>query len=385
MMLKKTLALTLLLGVLPVLGHATGNHFGWCNGKNNPHQSAGCSVSGGASGGTAWPGAVPITNQLPAGGTIATPIQSPAVITLRPIQPTVITGFGPVPTLQGQTAPPVTGTGQAPILVMPVPQPVLTGVGPVPQPQVLQAPSFTGTGKLPVVVQPLAPVTFTGTGPVPSIQAIPSPSFTGQGLPSIIVVPQPPVTISGYAPVSAAIIVRPSSSGGFTGIGAVPVPRPNARPNAVPTAVPNPVPQAVPPLAPGRITAPPTGGGAQYTMVQRPKPRPVGKTNATGGGSITHHPQPQAASVGHGLVTRNAGRQAAHDAAQFTTGDGAARWSCLASGHGKRLTRTGRGAEPSGAFRHVGAVDVMGRDLPAVHPRHSGCLVAVKRRGTATR
>lgn len=386
-MRKHTLALSLVLGTLPVLGYASGNHPGWCIGTNNPHGASGCGASStttGTGAGAVTPATVPSANQLPGTGTGATPGQSPAIIYVDPKPQQVITGYGPVTVIQGQTPPPVTGTGPVPITVSPIPQTVFTGVGPVPPLQTTQSPSFTGTGQLPIFVQPLPPTVFTGTGPVPPIQTAPGPSFTGQGLPMIVVIPQPPVTVTGYAPVSAAIIVQPNPQGGFTGIGAVPVPAPNARPNMVPTPVPNAIPQAVPQMVPGRITAPPAVGTLQHTMVQRPKPRPSRPGKVAGTGGIKHAPQHQKAAVGQTLVTRNAGRQAAHDSARFAAADGG-NWNCLASGHGKRTTYADRQAQASGALRHVGAVDVMGRDLPAVHPRHSGCIIAVKRREKSSR
>jgi hypothetical protein len=34
----------------------------------------------------------------------------------------------------------------------------------------------------------------------------------------------------------------------------------------------------------------------------------------------------------------------------------------------------------SGALRHLGNVDAMARDVPARHPKHSGCVISIKRK-----
>jgi hypothetical protein len=31
-------------------------------------------------------------------------------------------------------------------------------------------------------------------------------------------------------------------------------------------------------------------------------------------------------------------------------------------------------------LRHVGTIDVLGRDLPALHPQHADCIISIKRR-----
>ena len=278
------------------------------------------------------------------------------MITVVPNPPTVITGTSPVQAPTAQVPSSVTGTGTLPIVVQPVPQTVLTGVGPVPQVQTLPTPSFTGTGAQTIVVQPLPPQVFTGTSPV-GIQGIPAPSFTGQGLPTIVVVPNPPTVTTGFGPVPAAVIVQGVTGPGITGTSAVPPLAPIARPGLVPTATP----------------------GATPIMV--PRPRPSGLTSAKPGPSATvaHRQSLTSPPLGRQHVTNRPGRQEANNEPRFASTNGGA-WHCLASGHGKRHTRVDGEVASQSALRHVGAVDVLGRDLPALHPDHAECIISVRRR-----
>ena len=383
------------LALLPGAASANGNQYGWCIGVGNPHQSANCGGSSGLQS-VPLPSNVPTSNQIPSAGTGPgpTPGGTPATITVVPNPPQTVTGTGPIPPVVGQPGPAITGTGQLPIILQPLPQTVLTGVSPVPPLQTLPTPSFTGTGQVPitvqpvppivltgvspvpsiqtvaappltgtgqppVVIQPLPPATFTGTAPVGTIQTVPSPSFTGQGLPTIIVVPNPPTTVTGYAPVTASIIVQGRPGPGFSGYSAVPQQIPQAIPQASPQAAPQPTLQATP------------------TMIPRPLPRPVAVV--TQPGRITHTQTPTRAAVGENLITRKTGRQSVHDAPRFAAKDGGT-WHCLASGHGKRRSFVDGEVAVTGALRHVGAVDVLGRDLPALHPDRTGCLISIRRR-----
>ncbi len=125
-------------------------------------------------------------------------------------------------------------------------------------------------------------------------------------------------------------------------------------PPMVPMLVPQIVPQARPQVLPQRVPA------AIPEIVHRPKTRPEG--------------------IGRDLITATPGRQPSHNAPAFKGKTQAETWNCLASGHGRRKSVENGAVVSSGALNHVGAVDVLGRDLPALHPRHSHCIVSVKRR-----
>ncbi len=357
-----------LLAFSPVSASANGNHFGWCNGVGNPHQAANCG-GGGSPSSTQNPSNTPTANHQagtgigPGPGPGPTPGGTQAVVTVQPLPPTVVTGTSPVQNVTGQPGPTFTGTGLPPIVVTANPPKTFTGIGPVPQIQTLPTPSFTGTGRPPLTIQPLPPRTFTGLSPTPSIQTLPTPSSTRPGLPTITVVPNPPQTIVGYGPVPAAILVSPTAIPPFTGTAAVP----QARPLAVPQREPQAVPQARP--------------GATPVLVPRPRPQPGSiAVTTTGGGQITHAPTPRQAARGPEHVTPRTGRAIAHNPPRFSSRDGGRSWHCLASGHGKRRTIVDGEVAVTGALRHVGAVDVLGRDLPALHPEHTSCIISVRRR-----
>lgn len=342
---------------------AAGNHLGWCIGRNNPHAASNCGGRAPTTG-AALP-TVPTVNQLPTGGTQSgqTPTQSPGIITVVPNPPTTITGTGRPPKLTGQPGPVITGTGLPLIVVLPVDPTVIMGFGPVAPLQNLPSPSFTGQGQIPIVIQPVPPQVLTGTSPLIPPTGDRGPSFTGQSLPTIIVVPNPPVTVTGFGPVPASIIVQGAPGPSFTGSNAVPPLRPIAQPEPVPTARPQQVPMRIP------------------TAVPRPRPTKVpGQVQTQTAAPVVHQATPRAGAVGPAMVTRQTGRQPQHAAPQFSAKGGKGKWTCLASGHGKRRSLTDREVQTTGALRHVGAIDVLGRDLPALHPERSGCIISVRRR-----
>ncbi len=347
----------------------SGNHFGWCNGVGNPHRAANCGTGGGSGAPTATPSSVPMANHIQGTGTETgngggpTPSGTPGIIVVEPLPQQVITGTSPVQTIVGQPGPTITGTSPGPIIVVPNPPQTFTGTSPVPQVQAIPTPSFTGTGQLTITVQPLPSTTITGFSPGLTMQTVPTPSFSGQGLPQITVVPNPPETIVGYGPVPAAVIVTSVPGPSFTGIGAVPQIAPGATPTAIPQATPDLLPQRTP------------------VVVPRPRPQPSTTVVSTsGGGAITHRPTPQQPPIGPEHVTPQTGRAVPHNPPRFTASDGGRDWHCIASGHGQRRVLTDGEVTSTGALRHVGAVDVLGRDLPALHPEHADCIISVRRR-----
>ena len=407
--MKKTLTasiLTIAAALTAAPAAANGNHFGWCNGVGNPHRGSQCGASGGTTKPPQQPSNVPVATQKPTIGT-GTP-QTPGGL---PTQVIVVT---PQP---GQT---ITGTGQVPQIVV---QPGAT---------------FTGVGKPIIVLQPLPQQVLTGVSPVTTVTPQPTPSFTGVGLPTVTIQPNPQQTVVGYGKVPATVIVQPVPQPSFTGIGAVPIQVPNATPQAVPqqipTAVPSPQsqgtpylipslqPQAVPQPTPQRVpqavpqakpqatpvlvpqqipqTVPQTTPQAtpvlvpqqipqmvpqatpQATpvLVPRPKPRPSAQKPAATGGTTTHSQTPARPALAKKHITVAPGRQKQHDLPQFDATDGGQPWRCVASGHGQRRTLIDRRVSVSGALRHIGSIDVLGRDLPALHPQHADCIISLRRK-----
>lgn len=338
-----------------------GLHLGWCQGVGNPHQSSAC-----GGGTTVLPpvlGQNPVTANplpLPGGTTGQTAGTSPTVVYLHALPPKVISGYSPTYTLQPLPGGSFTGTSPAIVVTPQAPQ-VIVGFGPVTPVTPVPTPSFTGFGPVPVTIYPVPPKVFTGFAPVVQVQPIQSPSFTGYGLPPITVLPLPPQVLTGFAPVPATIVVHPVLAPSFTGYGAVPTP--------VPQAIPQPVPQAIPqPLQP-QLTP---------TVITRPQPKPHKL--------IAHNKKPTVTLVPAGtspsqsMVTNKPGRQPGHNVPEFAAKDGGGNWGCVASGHGLRKLATGRATGGSNTLRHVGAIDVMGRDLPALHPGHADCIIAVRRK-----
>ena len=379
--MKKKLSSTILvvsITLLAVSAAANGNHFGWCNGVGNPHRGSQCGSSGGNNRPAQLPSNVPVANQKPTSGT-GTP-QTPGGL---PAQVIVVT---PQP---GQT---ITGTGQVPPITA---QPGAT---------------FTGVGKPTIVLQPLPQQVLTGVSPVPTVTAVPTPSFTGVGLPTVTIQPNPQQTVVGYGKVPATVIVQSVPQPSFTGIGAVPNPVPNAIPQAVPQqipkAIPSPqsqgtpylipslqpqltpqqrpqqVPQATPQSTPQPTpqSVPQSVPQATTVLMPRPKPRPSAQKPAATGGTTTHSRAPSQPALAKNHVTVVPGRQEQHDLPQFDAEDGGQPWRCVASGHGQRRTLNDRRVSVSGALRHIGSIDVLGRDLPALHPQHADCIISLRRK-----
>jgi hypothetical protein len=345
---------------------ANGNHFGWCNGVGNPHRGSNCGGSSTVNPPSQTPSNVPVATQKPATGpgTPQTPDVLPAqVIVVTPQPGQTITGTGQVPPVIGQPGPVITGTGQPTIVVTPLPQQVLTGFS-----------------------------------PVQTVTPTPTPSFTGVGLPSITIQPLPQQTVVGYGKVPATIVVKPIPQPSFTGTGAVPQPIPQAVPQPIPQAVPQPIPMAkpskqpqgtpyhipslqpqaipqqVPQAKPGRV---PQG---TPVLLPRPKPRPDVTKPVSTGGKTTHNVASTRPALSKMHITSVPGRQALHDPPQFEAADGGRSWHCVASGHGQRRTLNERRVSVSGALRHIGSIDVLGRDLPALHPQHAECIILIRRR-----
>ncbi|WP_142638999.1 hypothetical protein [Ruegeria faecimaris] len=96
---------------------------------------------------------------------------------------------------------------------------------------------------------------------------------------------------------------------------------------------------------------------------------------------MTHHLTHQRNSKKHDHVAATPGRHDPHDLPRFRSAAAKENWECVASGFGQRRYDAGRGVLlNSGALRHLGNVDAMARDVPARHPKHSGCIISVKRK-----
>ena len=257
---------------------------------------------------------------IPPGGTGLTPGEVP---TANPL-PTTTTSV-PTPSVTPVLVPSIAPNaipGQVPVLVPPmVPQPVPQRV-PTAIPQQVPTP-MTVPGLVlprPKVKPQTNPKPLVSTGVMPNpVQTV--PPQTGQVRPPVVTQPHP-----------AQVVVPPMV--------------PMLVPQRVPQAIPQPIPQRVPTLAP--------------TVTHRPQVRPVG--------------------IGRELITSTPGRQPAHNPPAFQGKAQGEQWNCVASGHGKRKSVEDGKVVSNGALRHVGSVDVLGRDLPALHPRHPHCIVSVKRR-----
>ncbi|SIS87290.1 hypothetical protein SAMN05421759_1055 [Roseivivax lentus] len=375
--------------------HATGNQFGWCQGVGNKHAGANCGAPQTPdTGGTSTP-TVPTSNQLPPmGGQTATSTQLPALVPVSPNPLDTFTGLGPVP--QGTPGPGISGTGAVPTpvpqaipgqvpMAIPSPQPVavppmvpqiivqsvpgqtITGFGPVPQGTT--GPGVSGVGAVPTPVPQAIP------GQVPMAIPSPQPVAVPPMVPQIIVQSVPGQTITGFGPVPQG-----TPGPGVSGVGAVPTPVPQAIPGQVPMAIPSPQPVAVPMQIPP-ITGQATPPGTALVTIQRPRPRPqIVVATPQSATQVRHAPQPVVPPLASQHITRSTGRQAAHAEPRFASRDDGPPWSCIASGHGKRRSAAGDETATEGALRHAGSVDLMARDLPALHPRHADCLISVRRR-----
>ena len=212
--------------------------------------------------------------------------------------------------------------GQVPVIAppmvpQPVPQPVPTAI-PQQFPTPMQVPGLVL--HRPKVKPPINPKLFVSTGVIPNLMQT-GETQIGQVRPPILTPPQ-----------RAQVVVPPMV--------------PMLVPQRVPQAMPQPIPQLVPTQAP----------------------------------KITHRPQVRPVGIGRELITVNPGRQSLHNPPAFQGKAQSETWNCVASGHGKRKSVKDGKVVSNGALRHVGSVDVLGQDLPALHPRHAHCIVLVKRR-----
>ena len=198
--------------------------------------------------------------------------------------------------------------------------------------------------------------------------------------------------------IPVTIMVNPLPQPTFTGRGAVPTPVPQAVPQQIPMAIPSKqpqgtpylvpslqpqaIPQAVPQPTPQRVpqAIPQAKPQLAPVMMPRPKPRPSAKKPVATGGTTTHAQTPTLPALAKKHVTVDPGRQAQHDLPQFDADDGGQPWRCVASGHGQRRTLNDRRVSVSGALRHIGSIDVLGRDLPALHPQHADCIISLRRK-----
>ena len=262
----------------------------------------------------------------------SSPSTSPSVPVVKPSQVPTANPLPPKPTpsLPTPTVTPVfvpsiapnAIPGQVPVIAppmvpQPVPQPVPTAI-PQQFPTPMQVPGLVL--HRPKVKPPINPKLFVSTGVIPNLMQT-GETQIGQVRPPILTPPQ-----------RAQVIVPPMV--------------PMLVPQRVPQAMPQPIPQLVPTQAP----------------------------------KITHRPQVRPVGIGRELITVNPGRQSLHNPPAFQGKAQSETWNCVASGHGKRKSVKDGKVVSNGALRHVGSVDVLGQDLPALHPRHAHCIVLVKRR-----
>lgn len=344
---------------------ARGNQYGWCRGVGNPHQSSqGCGQAGGQGASNQVTGPTsPVANQLPSKGTQQTPT-SVAVPVLAPSAvPNAIPGQVPIAT-------PIAVPGQVPTLVV-VPTlapPLAPNARPnrIPTAVPNQVPPLT-TG--PTAVPPLVPTATPNQVPI----AVP-----GQIPPQPIVPPLVPTAIPNQIPVAVPGQVPPQP----TGQTAVPPLAPTATPNPIPTAVPGQVPQLTPKPTATHVAVPGHPKPQGVVTIMRPRPRPTtGTVQQPGPTQVTHHSTHQSRSKKYDHVAATPGRHDPHDLPRFRNAAAKENWECVASGFGRRRYDAGRGVLLSnGALRHLGNVDAMARDVPARHPKHSGCIISVKRK-----
>ncbi len=318
---------------------ARGNHYGWCRGVGNPHQSSqGCGQAGGQRPSNQVSGPTqPTANQLPPKGTQQTPSSVVVPVLAPDAIPNPIPGQVPVATpiaVPGQVPSPIVAPNAIPPLVpTPTPNQVPIAVPPQVQPQVA----------------------------VPSQVQTATPN-------------QAPVAVQGQVP--QPIVIPPQ----------VPTATPNQVPTATPNQVPIAVPGQVPPLAARPIATHVAVPGHPkphgVVTITRPKPRPTkGAVAQPGKTQVTHHQTHQTASKKFDHIATTTGRHDSHDLPRFRKAETGEHWDCVASGFGQRRYDAGRGVLlSSGALRHLGNVDAMARDVPARHPKHSGCIISVKRK-----
>ncbi len=340
---------------------ARGNHYGWCRGVGNPHQSSqGCGQAGGQGAGNQITGPTqPVANQLPPQGTPQTPT-SVAVPVLAPgAVPNAIPGRVPIAT-------PIAIPGQVPTpIVAPTLAPPL-----VPNPTPNQVPTA-----VPNQVPPLATVPPQVPTATPNQVPIAVP---GQVPPQPNVPPLVPTATPNQIPVAVPGQIPPQP----TGQTAVPPLVPSATPNQVPIAVPGQVPQLTPRPTATHVAVPGHKNPQGVVTIMRPRPRPTtGTVQQPGSTQVTHHLSHQSNSKKHDHVAATPGRHDPHDLPRFRNAAAKENWECVASGFGQRRYDAGRGVLlNNGALRHLGNVDAMARDVPARHPKHSGCIISVKRK-----
>ncbi len=340
---------------------AQGHHFGWCRGVGNPHQSSqGCGQAGGQGVGNQITGPTqPVANQLPPQGTPQTPT-SVAVPVLAPgAVPNAIPGRVPIAT-------PIAVPGQVPTpIVAPTLAPPL-----VPNPTPNRVPTA-----VPNQVPPLANVPPQVPTATPNQVPIAVP---GQVPPQPNVPPLVPTATPNQIPVAVPGQVPPQP----TGQTAVPPLVPTATPNQVPIAVPGQVPQLTQRPTATHVAVPGHQNPQGVVTIMRPRPRPTtGTVQQPGSTQVTHHLTHQSNSKKHDHVAATPGRHDPHDLPRFRNAAVNENWECVASGFGQRRYDAGRGVLlNNGALRHLGNVDAMARDVPARHPKHSGCIISVKRK-----
>ncbi len=332
---------------------ARGNHSGWCRGVGNPHQSSqGCGQAGGLGAGNQITGPTqPVANQLPPRGTPQTPTSVTVPVLAPGAVPNAIPGQVPTPIVAPTLAPP--------LVPNPTPNRVPTAV------PNLVPPLATG----PTAVPPQVPTATPNQVPI----AVP-----GQVPPQPNVPPLVPTATPNQITVAVPGQVPPQPNGQT----AVPPLVPTATPNQVPTAVPGQVPQLTPKPTATHMAVPGHPKPQGVVTVMRPKPRPTtGTVQPTGTTQVTHHLTHQSNSKKHDHVAATPGRHDPHDLPRFRDAAAKENWECVASGFGQRRYDAGRGVLlNNGALRHLGNVDAMARDVPARHPKHSGCIISVKRK-----
>lgn len=246
--------------------------------------------------------------------------------------------------------------------------------------------------KPPVVTQVLPPVkadapprlTLPGGGGLPqpgpgSVATIP------QSLPPqpIVAPPLPAVAVTGPQPVQLPRVVTTMAQAPVLMPGGAV--RPQLGPGGlvqqgqtVQVARPVAVPPLVTPQQGGLPVRVPTAvqqvSGATTALAT--PPLPPGQ-----GASVTVRPTAAEPALAPRLVTRQAGRQALHAQPQFEPGAAGGRLTCIASGHGQRVHVDENGvARSTGQLPGFVVTSIAFQDIPAAHPDHAECVIAVRRR-----
>ena len=267
--------------------------------------------------------------------------------------------------------------------------------GPVPPTPGGNTPTATGpggSGAIPPMPTQLAPT--KGKQKTPTAVAVPllAPSLAPDQAPVAT-----PVAVPGRVPQAGAVPGQVPTAIPSQVPVAVPgrMPQPVAVPGQVPSAIPPQVPVAVPGRAPTmrpdatHVAIPGhrgtvAGNPGEQAILMRPVPRPNSQRiqTATTPATATHHETHRSQPRKHRDIAISPGRHDQHDLPAFRDAGTGDEWRCAASGFGQRRPLpTERGALLSaGALRHLGSVDALARDVPARHPEHAGCIIAVKRR-----